>query len=447
MSREAESCLIGCIILNNEIVVEMDTFDPKDFSRPAYAKIFEVITHLYCMGQKVDLVTIKEELRLRGVSRVEGEEEEVVLIAQHCVTDVPTTTHYKEYIEIVRKAAKQRKIKKLTAKIDECASVDTNESRKEEKDLIARLETVMSDDGESGRMVEMSELMRDWSLPERREIPDWKKIGFEELDRTLDLYEPGTLTFIAGRPGQGKTTLARQLMMKMSRHEPVELFSLEESMTIARNKMICTDAKISFLSYSYGQVSEDETQRIIISAGEVSTLNLRIHNKESIGIPKVRLISRWHKAQFPENGAIWIDHLQLMDRSRTKNDNSALSEITRGLKRLALEVNLPILVCCALNRNAEHREGGKPSLADLRDCGAIESDADKVIFIYTPDHEQPSMKKIFLGKHRNGPCGSADVIMTAWGELVQQTTMHGDPMPPSVGVPPPPIEREDRYGS
>jgi replicative DNA helicase len=446
MSQEAESSLIGCIILDNNIIVEvLDSFKPTDFSRVAYQKIFDVITHLYCMGSKVDLIVIKEELRLREWNHLEGEKVETVEIACDCVATVPHTGHYKSYIEIVRKAAKQRNIRRLTMQIDTCAKIDTDESRKEEKDLIAKLEATMADDGESGRMVEMSEIMNDWSLPERKDIPAWKKTGFDDLDRTLDLYEPGTLTFIAGRPGQGKTTFARQLMMKMAEHEPVELFSLEESMNIARDKMICTDAHINFLSYQYGQVTEDEIQRIIIAAGRVSSLNLRIHNKESIGLPKARIISRWHKSQFPENGAIWIDHLQLMDRSRTKNDNSALSEITRGLKRLALEVNLPILVCCALNRNAEHREGGRPSLADLRDCGAIESDADKVLFIFTPDVESPNEKRIFLGKHRNGPCGGADVIMTAWGELLQQTTMQ-NPMPPPGGYPAP-SEWQDRNGS
>jgi len=418
-SKEAEMAYLGSLVLmggTSELIEAIDACRSDWFVSVAHRQIFEAISECYIINNTVDLVILKDRLVYKKQLDSAGGTGYLFDLG----TTVPTASNWKSYLETIRVTAKRRSIGYLGSRLSDLAKMEGPEARIEQRDVFNQLEAVIADDGEKGRLVEMTELMRGWELPTRKDHPFHRLLGFPELDNVFGLYNPGRLTIVAGRPGEGKSTLFRQWMLRMSSVEPVSLFSLEESPETFRDKSICTMSRVSYTEYSNGLLSQDQTTRVMIEAGQLNEKKIRVFNREDIGLAKVRVIARWHKANFGCQGALFIDHLQLMQRPKSKNDNSALSEVTRGLKKIALETSVPLIVASQLNRQIEHRESRRPSLSDLRDSGAIEADADNVMFIYSPDAETREQKIISIGKHRDGAIAESNAIMMRYGSLEPQ---------------------------
>jgi replicative DNA helicase len=438
-SQEAEMAYLGSLILMggtpSELIEAIDACHAEWFWSVKHTVIFEAISACYVINNSVDLVLLKDRLVYNKNLDIAGGVGYVASLAE----TVPTASNWKHYLETIRVTAKRRSIGSLGARLADLSKRDGPEARIEQRDVFNQLEAVIADDGEKGRLVEMSELMRGWELPTLKEHPPHRMLGFPELDRVFGIYNPGRLTIVAGRPGEGKSTLFRQIMLRVSEIEPVSLFSLEESPETFRDKCVCTLSRVSYTDYANGRLDSSQVTRVMIAAGALNEKKIRVFNKEDIGIAKVRVIARWHKATFGCHGAIFIDHLQLMQRPKAKNDNSALSEVSRGLKKIALETSVPLIVASQLNRQVEHRESRRPSLSDLRDSGAIEADADNVLFIFSPDVEAREQKLISIGKHRDGAIAESNAVLLPFGALEPQ------------GMLTPPIEllesaRDARYG-
>lgn len=419
----SEMAYLGSLVLlgdnPGELTEALDSCRSDWFSKIGNMQIFEAITDTVALGQALDLVTLANRLRYKNQIESCGGLEYIASL----VETVPTAANWKHYTEIIRQSAKQRNIGHYSAMLADLSKKDSPEARIEQREMFSRLEAVISDDGERGRLIPMTELMREWEIPQRREILPHKTTGFMDLDRGFCFYNPGKFTTVAARPGQGKSTLFRQLILRVAQVDNVELFSLEESPETCRDKMICALARVNYTAYSYGHMTPDEQDRVIVHAGTLNDLKIRIYNREDVGIAKIRVIARWHKANFGQDGAIFIDHLQLMSRNQKKNDNSALAEVTRSIKKIALETGVPIIAASQLNREVERRESKKPTLADLRDSGGIEADSDNVVFIYTPNEDEFTSKVICLGKHRDGPITEAKAVLMHYGVFTPQSTL------------------------
>jgi len=418
-SQEAEMAYLGSLLLMDnasELIEAIDSCRSDWFWSIKHSVIFDAIYASYVINNAVDLVLVKDRLVYNKNLQLAGGLDYLASLVQ----TVPTSANWKGYLETVRVTAKRRSIGTLGARLADLSKADGPEARIEQRDVFHQLEAVIADDGEKGRLVEMAELMKGWELPALKEHPPHRLVGFPELDRVFGIYNPGRLTIVAGRPGEGKSTLFRQLMLRLSEVEPVTLFSLEESPETFRDKCVCTMSRVGYTSYANGMLSQEETTRVMIAAGQLNEKKIRVFNREDIGLAKVRIIARWHKVTFGCQGAIFIDHLQLMQRAKAKNDNSALSEVSRGLKKIALETSVPLIVASQLNRQVEHRESRRPSLSDLRDSGAIEADADNVVFISSPDVEAREQKLITIGKHRDGAIAESNAVLLHYGVLEPQ---------------------------
>jgi replicative DNA helicase len=419
-SIEAEEYVLVAAITENDARLEiLQEVQPAWFYRTMHRALFEAILDIFATGSndcaEIDVVAVVERARELGkLAGVETDNRgEFIVEVMDIVGRVPLHFMYRPHMDTMRKCYKQREIASRAHRLKTLAAIDTNEARKEQNDIIAELDALRSD-VLSSRWITPHDYLDTWELPQRRTKPPHQRMGFTECDRAFDLYAPGTVTYIAARPGQGKSSLIRQCLLSYARVEPVRLFSLEETPRTVYDKLICHVAHVNYNAYCYGQLTEVETANVVSAAGAIAELRLMVYEGQDVGIAHIKIVAKQHIATMGRTGCIIIDHLQLMQRSQKKSDNSAYAEITRGLKMLANETQLPILVCCALNRTAEH---DKPNLGSLRDCGAIESDADNVMFIYTPDKEQPTDRLISFGKHRNGPLVQDPVLLMAWGEF------------------------------
>ncbi|WP_027628913.1 replicative DNA helicase [Ruminiclostridium cellobioparum] len=418
-SVEAEQSVIGSMLIDKEVIpVVMEVLKPEDFYRPDHKEIYDVIIELFDKAQPIDLITVSERLRLHGKLDLVGGLEYLTNIA----TEVPTTANVKHYAKIVEEKSLLRKLIKASSDIVELGFNASEEVSfildKAEQNIFDILQKRSSQG-----FVPIKDVLVD-TFNKLEELYNNKghitgiPTGFVDLDFKTSGLHNSDLVLIAARPAMGKTAFALNLAQNAAVHSgiPVALFSLEMSKEQLVNRMLCSEAMVDSNKMKTGQLEDNDWQKVARALGPLSEAPIFIDDTPGISITEIRAKCRRMKLEH-NLGLVVIDYLQLMQgsRSRSENRQQEISEISRSLKILAKEINVPVICLSQLSRAAETRTDHRPILSDLRESGAIEQDADIVMFLYrddyyNPDTEKKNIAEIILAKHRSGSTGTVELV-------------------------------------
>ncbi|MCD5384142.1 replicative DNA helicase [candidate division WOR-3 bacterium] len=426
-SIEAEQNVLGAIMLQRDAIGRaIEIIDESCFYFDSHKKIFRAIVSLYDKNLPVDLVTLSEILKKRkDLDKVGG----AAYLAE--IVDLTTTpSHIEYYAKIVQEKATLRKLIQTAGKILEAgyeASGDVDELLDKSEQLVFSIKEARVKTG----FIPLRTLVM-----ERFEVIDKmttnKKYitgvpsGWKDLDRLTFGFQASDFIVVAGRPATGKTSFALNIAQyAASRHGmPVGIFSLEMSKEQLVQRMLCTEARVPIRKVRTGYISEEELRRLTTSAGTLSEADIFIDDTAGLPILELRAKARRLRAQYNAQ-LILVDYLQLIQGPRSvENRQQEISAISRSLKGLAKELGLPIIAVSQLSRAVEKRESRRPILSDLRESGAIEQDADVVIFIHrhekdrAGEDEDASVAEIMIGKQRNGPSGGS-INLTFLGEYTK----------------------------
>ena len=402
---EAEQSVLGSMMLSAEAIASVKA---EDFYRPAHERIYQAILSVYGRGEPVDAITVVEELkRHRGLDEIGGP-----LYVQDLVESVPTPASAGYYARIVADNALLRRLIDAAAQIMSRAYAVPEDPRKAADEAEALVYAVSRVD-ETEQVVSLRELV-DESMGALEHIQQRDSAfagvptGFMDLDSLLSGLQRENLIIVAARPGVGKssfvTNVARNIAVDAG--VPVAMFSLEMSRFEIGMRLLCAEARVPWEKVRTGRVATEEWTRIVEAAEVLHEAPLYIVDSGNVTIVDIRAKARRMKSK-QGLGLIIVDYLQLMSsHSRTENRQQEVAEISRSLKLLAKELEIPVIAVSQLNRNPETRADKRPQLSDLRESGSIEQDSDIVMFIHRDDSDDPTVKgkaDIIVAKHRNGP--------------------------------------------
>lgn len=412
-SLEAEESVLGSLLLSQEALVEVsDILKPEDFYKEANAIIYRTALELYAAGEPVDPLTISERLRAQGLLERAGDRAYIVQLA----SAVPTPANARHYAEIVVRLATYRRLIDAAAKVMQRgfeAPEDINAALDEAEDLIYSV----AQHKRKERVKPIDELMEkafeDLERVATGQADTGLKTGFVDLDRLIVGMQPSDLIVIAARPSMGKTSLALNIADYVAVEEgvPVAIFSLEMSAQEVTKRLLCSRARINGQRLKTGDLDDEAWQRLSEAAGELTSARIFIDDTADMGIMELRSKVRRLKA-LHDIGLVIVDYLQLMRSDRRQETRAQeIAAISRGLKILGRDFEIPVIAVSQLTRDPE-RHNRKPILSDLRESGAIEQDADMIIFIHREsaynrgDEESKGKADIIVAKNRNGPTDS-----------------------------------------
>ena len=419
-SLEAEQSVIGSMIMDKDaIVTAMEMLHKDDFYHQQYGILFDAMVELYSAGQPVDLVTLQNKLKEKDVPK----EVSSLEFVRELVTAVPTSANIKYYATIVSENAVKRRLIRITEGIEnECyAGKESLESvlDKTEKDVFALLSSRSGGDFVPIRQVVMNALEKIEKASKMSGTVTGIPTGFIDLDYRTAGLQPSDLILVAARPSMGKTAFVLNIARYVAFHEAksVAIFSLEMSKEQLVNRLFSLESRVDAQALRTGNLSDADWEKLVEGAGIIGDSKLIIDDTPGISISELRSKCRKYKL---EQGLdiIIIDYLQLMTGSGrgTESRQQEISDISRSLKALARELNVPVVALSQLSRAVEQRPDHRPMMSDLRESGAIEQDADVVMFIYRDDYynkdtELKGISEIIIAKQRNGPIGTVNL---AW---------------------------------
>jgi replicative DNA helicase len=413
-SLEAEQAILGSLLIDRDVLLKLESIlSPDDFYDQGNKLIYEVILDLSRKGVPVDIVTLSNELKGRDLTEKVGGIDYIIQLA----SNVPTTANFEYYANIIKDKSIRRKLLKVGNTI---LGLDFN-GQVSAEELLDKAESLIFDLSESNRPLNfyhVRELLPDCF--ERIETAYRKKSGmsgvrsgFDHLDELTAGFQNGDLIIIAARPSVGKTSFALNLATNIALNEaiPVAIFSLEMSKEQVVERMICAHAGIDLKSLRTGIFLDEAWEKISSSISVFYNTPIYIDDTPDISVLEVRSKARRLLA---EKGTfvLILDYLQLMHSDeRVENRVQEISKISRQLKNLAKELKIPVIVLSQLSREIEKRQDKKPLLSDLRESGAIEQDADVVMFLHKPKEESDDndIITLYLAKQRNGPTGKVDL--------------------------------------
>ncbi|NLJ95977.1 MAG: replicative DNA helicase [Clostridiales bacterium] len=418
-SMEAEQSVIGSMIMDRDaIVMASEILDSSDFYDQQKGILFDTMLELNNEGKPVDLVTLQDRLKEKDVPAQLCSLEFI----RNIVSSVPTSANVKYYAQIVREKAVLRRLIKVTEEIASDCYLD-----KEKLDVILeKTEKQVFDIAQNRGSKEFTDI-KEIVLRSINSIEAASKnkgsvtgiaTGFYDLDYKTAGLQPSDLILIAARPSMGKTAFALNIAEYVALRSNITtaIFSLEMSQDQLVKRLISMNSRVDSQNIRTGNLSADEWASLMESARIIGNSNLVIDDTSAITVGELR--SKCRKLKLEKNlGLVIIDYLQLMSGSkRTESRQQEISEISRALKSLAREVNVPIIALSQLSRAVEQRPDKRPMLSDLRESGAIEQDADVVMFIYRDEYynmdtQEPGVSEIIIGKQRNGPTGT---VKLAW---------------------------------
>jgi len=411
---EAERSVLGAMLIDEEAIGHaVEILDESWFYEDVHRKIYTAILELYNERKNVDLITLSDKLRDQGALDTVGG---VHFISQ-IIDQVPTSANVEHYANIVReKGMMRRLIRNATKIVNECYEVKGNAA--EVVDTAERLIFEVADLKQRHKAVHVRELVKTSiekidSLYQRKEHVTGLATGFEDLDRRTSGLQPSDLIIIAGRPSMGKSALAISIVLHvgMELKKEVALFSLEMSKEQLIQRMLCSVARVDAHKVRSGFLAPSDWPKLTSAAGKLSASKIYIDDTPAISALELRTKARRLKAHQGVE-LIVVDYLQLM-RSSVRSDSrqQEISEISRSLKALARELNVPLIALSQLSRAVESRQDHRPQLSDLRESGAIEQDADLVGLLmreeyYNPTQENQGIAELNIAKQRNGPVGT-----------------------------------------
>lgn len=418
-SVEAEQSVIGSMLMGREAIMtasEMLTSD--DFYQRQYGIIFDAILELSNEGKAVDVVTLQNRLREKDVPPEISEME----FMRDLLNTVPTSANIKHYAGIVSEKAILRRLIRLTEEIEnECYL--NREPVEEILDTTEKKMFQLLQQRDSGDMVPIRQVVMD-TLENIEKASRTKgnvtglPTGFTDLDYKTSGFQNSDLILVAARPSMGKTAFVLNIAQYMAfkKDLSVAIFSLEMSKQQLMNRLLSMESRVNSQSMRTGNLKDEDWSKLIESAGVIGDSNLIIDDTPGITVRELRSKCRRYKL---EHGLdiIIIDYLQLMSGGGRGSDSrqQEISEISRSLKALARELNVPVVALSQLSRAVESRTDHRPMLSDLRESGAIEQDADVVMFIYRDDYykkdsDMKGIAEIIIAKQRNGPIGTVNLV-------------------------------------
>ncbi|RLI50965.1 MAG: replicative DNA helicase [Candidatus Thorarchaeota archaeon] len=412
---EAEQAVLGGILIDNEALYQvLETIKDEDFYRDTHKKIFRAYLELFEQNQPIDLVTVSEYLQNKG----ELEEIGGATYLASLVEAIPTASNIAYYAKIVKEKAILRKLIACASEIiEQCLS-----STDDVEEILDRSERAIFE--VAGQRIQtpyfpLKDIIKDTfetlqSFSQKGNYVTGVPTGFTDFDRLTSGLQPADLIIVAGRPSMGKTAFALNIAANAAiKHRiPVAVFSLEMSKEQVAIRMLCAEAKVDTQKFRSGFLADHDWQLLTEAATLLSEAPVFIDDTPAISILELRAKARRLKSEH-NIGLVIVDYLQLMKgKGRAERREQEISEISRSLKALAKELNVPVVALSQLNRRVEEREDKRPRLADLRESGAIEQDADLIVFLYRDevynrreDNPNRGIAEVIIGKHRNGPIG------------------------------------------
>lgn len=419
-NAEAEASLLGALLIDSDAIVKIaDNLSTKDFFDKRNERIYEAMIQLYEHRQAIDVLTLANQLKNNGVLDMVGGPAYLTELTNF----VPTAAHVEQYADIVAQKAMRRRL--ITAS-KEITDMGMDES-KQLRQLIEEAETKLFE--VSQQHIKQDVISLEAILAESFDRlddlhKDKKKIrgiptGFKDVDNLLAGFQRSDLVILAARPSMGKTALALNFAhnVAVQSNEPVLVFSLEMSKEQLVDRLLSMESGVDAWALRTGNLTDADFEKIGHAMGTLSEAPIYIDDTPGITISDLRTKARREAHQRPL-GLIIVDYLQLMSGgSRFGGDSNRvqeISEISRGLKGVARELNVPVLALSQLSRSVENRSPQIPQLADLRESGSIEQDADVVAFIYreeyyNPDTDRKKLTDLLIKKHRNGPVGGVEL--------------------------------------
>lgn len=413
-NEEAEASVLGSILIDKEAIMGVsEILSPKDFYNDLNGIIFEAMLSLYEERKPIDILTLTNILKKKKV---------IDKIKSSYITDlvntVPTAANVEHYATIIKELATKRALIQAGSQITELGF-----SEAEIKDVLNKAESSIfsiSQKHITGGFIPIKEALAE-SFDRIDELHKkgvgalrGVKTGFVDLDNTLSGMQNSNLLILAARPGQGKTAMVVNIAQHISITEklPVGIFSLEMSKEELVDRLLVGQADVDSWKLKTGRLSESDFARLSEAMGQLADAPIYIDDTPGISMSEMRTKAR--RLQLEKNiSIIIVDYLQLVDPGKRYDSRvQEVSIVSQSLKNLARELKIPVIAVSQLSRAVEHRGERKPQLADLRESGAIEQDADVVMFLYRPDEEySPTMTvKLLIAKHRNGPTGEIDLL-------------------------------------
>ncbi len=418
-SIEAEQSVIGAMIMDREaITIASEIICGDDFYNKQYGVVFDTMVELNDEGRPVDLVTLQDRLREKDVPP----EVSSLEFIRDLITAVPTSANIKYYAGIVAEKATLRKLIRLNEEIantcyigKENLEVILEDTEKRVFELVQKRNT---GDFVPIRQIVMNAMDKIEKASKSSGNVTGIATGFIDLDYRTAGMQPSDLILVAARPSMGKTAfvlnIAQYVAFKLD--QTTAIFSLEMSKEQLVNRLFSLESRVDSQHLRTGNLSDAEWEKLIESAGVIGKSNLIIDDTPGISISELRSKCRKYKLEY-DLKLIIIDYLQLMSGSGRGSDSrqQEISDISRSLKALARELNVPVVALSQLSRAVEQRPDHRPMLSDLRESGAIEQDADVVMFIYRDDYynkdtEKKGIAEIIIAKQRNGPIGTVELV-------------------------------------
>jgi replicative DNA helicase len=441
-NTEAEASLLGAILIDTDAIVKIaDSIQSSDFYDVKHAKIYEAISALYERRDAIDVLTLSDRLKNDGYLDLIGGPAYLTELTNF----VPTASHVEQYAEIVSEKALRRRMitasqeivglgydesKQLKEIIEEAETTLFQVSQQHVKQSVVSLETILTESFER-----LDDLHKD--KKQTRGIPT----GYRDLDNMLAGFQRSDLIILAARPSMGKTALALNFAhnVAVSAKEPVLMFSLEMSKEQLVDRLLSMESGVDAWALRTGNLTDTDFEKIGQAMGTLSEAKMYIDDTPGITVSDMRTKAR-REAHNQPLGLIVVDYLQLMSGggkfANEGNRVQEISEISRGLKGIARELNVPVLALSQLSRSVENRTPQIPQLADLRESGSIEQDADVVAFIYreeyyNPETDRKKITDILIKKHRNGPTGGVELYFDNEKQRFRSLDTHhggsGDP--------------------
>lgn len=421
---EAERLILGVILLDNSTINQAaERLKPDDFFLPSHRRIYEKMIYLYEQGRAIDPVTLQEELRRAGeLEQVGG----AAYIAS-LFDGVPRFSNLDNYTRITKGKSTLRRLIHAASQVMTMA-FDEEDEPEVVLDQAERLILSIAEDRIKQGFTPLGEVA-EGQLKHIEEIAGRDQLitgiatGFTDLDYMTSGLQRGDLIIVAARPSMGKTAfclnVAQNAALRVQHHGQkavVGVFSLEMSKEQLVNRMLCSQARIDAHRLRSGMLSKDDWRKLALAVGELSEAKVFLDDTPGMSVLEMRAKARRLKNEQKSLDLIVIDYLQLMSgRGRVESRQQEVSQISRELKMLAKELNVPLIALSQLSRAPEQRTGSRPQLSDLRESGSIEQDADVVMFIYREDYYKPETEKqniaeIIIGKQRNGPTGAVELV-------------------------------------
>lgn len=416
---EAEQAVIGSMMTDKDAVISaIEVLKPEDFYREDNKTIYNAIMNLYAKAEPIDIITLKDELTSLGKLEPVGGLEYLATLPDK----VPTTANVEKYIKIVEEKSILRSLIKTANELIEIG-YDQNEEVEilmdnAEKKIFDLMQRKSQKGYSSIRDILVDSFTELEQLYNQKQHITGVASGFIDLDNKTAGFHNSDLVLIAARPAMGKTAFALNIATyaAVSANTPVVVFSLEMSKEQCANRILCSQAMVDSEKVAKGDITDEDWSKLAIASGELSeSAGIFIDDSAGINIAEIR--AKCRKLKLEKNiGLVVIDYLQLIQGSgNTKSREQEIAEISRSLKILAKEINVPVLALSQLSRAPEARPDHRPMLQDLRESGSIEQDADIVMFLYRDDYYNPeteakNIAEVIIAKHRAGPTGTVELL-------------------------------------